>query len=207
MTKFKFKPFTGGLLIGLLFMFLFMHQCSKPNKTVLDETRIEAGDKSVVVKLVTKLDTIYLKKNVYKTDTVKVPTLMASDTVFLPTPGGVIREVAQMPMIKRVYEDSIRFDSVSVGYVARTTGTLDGIKLSYRDLRADKLIVRTNDYSIIRTITPKGLYIGVEGSFGTKEVSPTLQYLNNRDIYGIKYNLISTPGIQNIGVSYSRKLF
>lgn len=189
------------LIVGLLISFLFMKNCSGEIK----DTEISTNEKTVVVKLVTKIDTLYKKQNVYVP--VPVPTTVTTtDTIYKEG----TKELVYIPKVVREYADSSKVsDSVYVGYKAKVTGTLDKIDLTYSNRKSIVVIHRTDSVFTKTTITKpsRGLYIGA--SLGLNEISPHLQFVNNKNIYGVKYNIVgsgsSTPA--NFGVTYSRKLF
>ena len=193
------------LLIGLIFMFLLMKNCSGNRSD--NTTDINTPEKSVQVVLTTKLDTLYVKKYVHDTVYIKSPSLVKSDTIFVE--GTKTAQV--IPKVKRVYSDTIHpVDSVQVKYTANVTGTLDDIKLDYKDWRAERTLVKTNTITttITNNIKPKGLYVGIGANLGLTQLAPCLEYLNNKNKFGVYYNVATTTqGIQNIGLTYSRKLF
>ena len=186
-------------------MFLFMKNCNGPQKG--DDIIVTTPKKVVIVKLVTKIDTAYVKKYIHDTVTVTRATVIHVDTVFV---DGT-RQVVMMPRIRRVYQDTIiPVDSVKIKYTANVTGTLDKIAIDYEDSRAERTILRTNTIDRTETVTknPKGLYIGLGSNLGLNELSPSIMFVNNKNIFGVKYNIAGTQTpLQNVGITYSRKLF
>lgn len=191
-----------GFILGAILIFLFMKNCSGTKDIIVD-----TPEKTVVVKLTTKLDTVWQKKYIHDTIRITKPSLVKVDTIFLD--GTKIVQV--MPKIRRMYSDSISpIDSVQVKYTANVTGTLDNISLDYKDWRAEKTIVRTNtiETTITNNIKPSGIYLGISGNGGLTELSPSITYLNNKNMFGVKYNIAgSQTPLQNIGIIYSRKIF
>lgn len=164
---------------------------------------IVSDGKSVEVHLVTKLDTIYKDRFITNTVYVPVPNPTHIDTIYIEGTS----EVATIPAIKRVYKDTTEIlKDVKVGYTAKVTGTLDDMSLSIMDTRPEKIVERTT--TITEIVYPKGLYLGIQGNLGLTELAPSIQYLNNKNIYGIKYNVANPngQGIQNIGVTYARRI-
>lgn len=193
-----------ALLVGAILVFLFMKNCSGTKST---DAEVKTEEKTVVVKMVTKVDTLYVKKYIHRVDTIVMPTVVRVDTVFIKD----TKQVASIPDIKRVYKDKIKVaDSVSVSYVADVTGTLDKISLEYDDKRAERTIVRNVEKEVTVTdhIKPSGLYVGVGSNLGLTELSPFATYVNNKNSFTVKYNVASKiPGVPNIGIAYSRRLF
>lgn len=194
----------GGIVLVILAILVFMKNCTGALDTGPDIHT--ALDKTVVVNLTTKVDTVYVKKFIHIKDIVKVPTLIKADTVFIVHTN----HVATIPNIKRQYSDSVKRDSITITYFAQTHGTLDNISLDFKDYRAEKTIIRTitKDSTTIITKHPGGLFIGIGSNLGLNELSPHVQYVNGRNIFGVKYNLIGTQTpLQNVGLTYSRQLF
>lgn len=191
-------------IIGALLVFLFMKNCSGNSDTT---RQVDTEHQTVVVKLTTKVDTVIKYVNVYKRVEVPVPGPTILDTVYV----GNTKAIATIPAIRRVYKDSINVvDSVTVGYTAKTTGTLDGMSLTFRDKRAEKTIIRTNNIetTITNNIKPSGLYVGVGANLGLNSLTPSVEYLNNKNKFGVYYNVAGTQTpLQNVGLTYSRKLF
>lgn len=186
-----------GIFLGLVIASALFNQCSKPKPVV------STGDKTVEVRLVTKIDTQYIKQFVHVHDTIKVPTLVKADTVFL---DGT-KQVVMMPTIHRTYSDTVHpEDSIEVKYTAKVTGTLDNINLEYKNTKSIMVIHKADSVFTNTTITkhPGGLYMGVNA--GYNEFSPQLQYIKDKNAFGVKYNIINS-GVQGVGISYSRKLF
>lgn len=195
-------------IIGAILVFLLMKNCSGKIDTIEklnDLRKIETNGKTIVVKMVTKVDTLYVKKYIHRVDTVRLPTIVKIDTVFIKD----TKQVAVIPEIKRVYKDKVKVtDSTSVSYTANVTGTLDKISIEYDDRRAEKTIVRNIEKETTIIKKPWGIYLGVESNLGLKELSPALTLVNNKNIFSVKYNIAgSQTSLQNVGVSYSRKLF
>ena len=192
-------------ILGGLIIFLLLRNCSGNHPS--NEMHITTPDKTVIVKFTTKIDTVFVKKYIHRIDTIKVPYVVKADTVFIKG----TKEVATMPKIRRVYQNTISpVDSVKVKYTAKVTGTLDTIALDYEDNRAIKTIIKTNtiETTITKHITPKGLYVGISSNIGLTTLTPTLAYVNNKNTFGVNYNMLGTlKGYPNIGISYSRKLF
>lgn len=185
----------AAFIVVLILSFLSLKSCKQ--EVSRDSFSISTPQRTVEVKLVTKIDTFYIKQTRVIHDTIEVPTLVAQDTIYLPG----TKEVATIPNIKRQYSDSITKDSITISYLAQTHGTLDNIHLYARDNRATRTILRVEKEEKIITIQPHGVYLGVTGSLN--EVSPSAYYLNNKDMYGVKYDIIN----KGIGVTYSRRLF
>lgn len=192
-----------ALIIGALVVFLLMKNCSGNNTNPV----IETPNKTVVVKLTTKVDTLYVPKNIYVRVEVPIPGPTITDTIFIEDS----KTIATIPAIRRVYNDSVKvLDSVTVGYTARTTGTLDNMQLTFRDKRAEKTIIRTNtiETTITNNIKPSGVYVGVGANLGLNILTPSIEYLNNKNKFGVYYNVAGTQTpLQNVGITYSRKLF
>lgn len=195
-----------ALLIGAILVFLLMKNCSsnKPTNTA----QVSTDDKTVIVKFTTKFDTIYRKQLVIVHDTIDKPTLVKIiDTVFVEG----TKQIATIEAIKREYKDKIKItDSTDISYTANTTGTLDKISIKYEDRRAEKTIVRTNNIETTTTITkkPKGLYLGIGANLGLNSLTPSIEYVNNKNKFGVYYNVAGTQTpLQNVGLTYSRRLF
>ena len=169
------------------------------------KSEIDTGDKVVNVKLVTKIDTIYMPKVILKHDSIVRPTIVRVDTVFMK---GKIP--ATIPEINRVYKDVSKIDdSVEVSYIADVTGTLNRIDLSYKNTKSI-MVIKQRDSMIVNTIVKKpvrGVFLSLDGGYRT--FSPGLQYVTDKNIIGAKYNILTDNSrpINNIQVSYSRKLF
>ena len=198
------KPILG-LIIGAILVFLFMKNCSG-NKS--EDIKISTPEQTVVVKLTTKTDTIFRKQYIRVHDTIRVPTLVRiTDTLFVDN----TKQIATIEAIKREYKDKIKVqDSVNVSYTANTTGTLDKISIAYEDDRAERTIIRTNtiETTITNNIKPSGVYVGVGANLGLNSLTPSVEYLNNKNKFGVYYNVAgSQTPLQNVGITYSRKLF
>ena len=196
-----------GIILGLILIFFLTKNCSG-NKDDKGQVQVSTPERTVVVKLTTKIDTFTVYKKVFVHDTIEKPTLVrVTDTVFV---DGT-KVVAMVPAIKREYKDKIRVgDSTAVSYTANTTGTLDKISIEYEDHRAEKTIVRTNNIetTITNTVRPGGLYLGIGSNLGLTELSPSVMYIKDRNAFGVKYNIAGTQTpLQNVGVTYSRRLF
>jgi len=193
-----------ALILGAILVFLFMKNCSG-NKQ--DEHTITTDDKTVVVKLTTHTDTLYKKQYVY----IKVPMIVPGPTITDTLYVEGTKDVVKIPAIRRTYKDSTNIlDSVQIGYKARVTGTLDDIQMTYKDRRAEKTIVRTNttETTITNSIKPSGLYVGIGANLGLNSLTPSIEYLNNKNKFGVYYNVAgSQTPLQNVGITYSRKLF
>jgi len=198
-AKMIIAAIVGFLVAGLLSYNLFYKQLIK------DKLLISTPDKVVEVKLVTKIDTLRIPQNIYHTDTVKV-TLIKSDTIFKD--GS--KEVVMIPAVKRIYRDSTKVaDSVYVGYKAQVTGTLDKMDVSYSNRKSIVVIHRTDSVFTNTTITkrPGGLFLSVDG--GYNQLAPGLQYIKDKNAFGVKYNVLGNQTIpaQNVQIQYSRRLF
>lgn len=184
-----------GYVLAIILAILLIRGCMREPITA-----IEGDGKKVEVRLVTKIDTLYLAKNIYHTDTIKVPTLLKADTVFLD--GG--KQVAMIPQIKRVYQDSVKVeDSTYVGYKAQVTGTLDKINLSYSNRKSIVVIHKTDSVFTTTTLTKNagGLFIGIDG--GLNQITPKLEYVKGKNVFSAGYNIVN--GSPQVG--YSRKIF
>ena len=191
------------LLVGLIAMFLYMKNCNGYDGS--SSVQVGGPDQTVVVKLTTKIDTVYTPKYVYVVDTIKVPKYIKADTVFIKG----TKDVAMIPAVKRIYVEKITpIDSVTVKYTASTTGTLDNIIVEFEDKRAEKTIIATNTSETTITKEAGGLFIGVGANLGLNELAPHVQYVKGKNIFGVKYNVAGTQTpLQNVGITYSRKLF
>ena len=200
----NYKNILALTIVIIVLILLFFRSCN--NKADKDLT-IQSGEKTVVVKLVTKIDTVFKKKYVLVHDTIKVPTLVKADTVFIKG----TKNIATIPAIKREYRGELSpVDSIKIKYTANTTGTLDKIVLSYEDRRAEKTIIRTNNIetTITNNIKPSGVYVGIGANLGLNSLTPSVEYLNNKNKFGVYYNVAGTQtSLQNVGITYSRKLF
>lgn len=184
-----------GWVLVIILLLLIMRNCFRQ-----PSTSIEESGKKVEVRLVTHIDTLKIAHNVYIHDTIKVPTLLKADTVFV---DGT-KVVQLMPKIRREYQDSVKVeDSVYVGYKAKTTGTLDDINLSYSNKKSIVVIHRADSVFTTTTITKNagGLFIGLDG--GLNQITPKLEYIKNKNAFSAGYNIIN--GSPQIG--YSRRLF
>ncbi len=188
-------PYLSGIIVGFIVAFLIA-RCSLEN--VSKNPIIDVDGKRVEVRLVTKIDTVYQNRNIYKVDSIKIPTLVRQDTVF------VDRKIVMIPAVKREYRDSIKVeDSIHIGYVAHTTGTLDNIKLSYSN-RKSVVVIHKTDSVFTNTIIKKnagGLFIGIDG--GYNQVTPKLEYIKNKNAFSAGYNIISNSP----QIGYSRRIF
>ena len=192
-----------AFIVAAVLVFLLMKNCTGD---VMNSDEIETPHRTVIVKLTTKIDTVWKKKYVYIHDTISKPTLIRIvDTVFVDN----TKDIATIPAIKREYKDRVKVgDSTAITYTASTTGTLDNIIVEYEDKRAERTIIRTNTAETTITKQPRGLYIGIGSNLGLNELSPSIQYVNNKNMFGVKYNIAGTQTpLQNIGITYSRKLF
>lgn len=184
-----------GYVLAIILAILLIRNCTRE-----PTTSIEGDGKKVEVRLVTKIDTQYVAKNYYYHDTIKVPTLLKADTVFLD--GG--KQVAMMPQIRREYQDSVKVeDSIHVGYKAKVTGTLDNIALTYSNRKSIVVIHKTDSVFTTTTISKNagGLFIGVDG--GLNQVTPKLEYIKGKNAFSAGYNIIN----RSPQVGYSRKIF
>ena len=192
-----------AFIVAAVLVFLLMKNCTGD---VMNSDEIETPHRTVIVKLTTKIDTVWKKKYVYIHDTISKPTLIRIvDTVFVDN----TKDIATIPAIKREYKDRVKVgDSTAITYTASTTGTLDNIIVEYEDKRAERTIIRTNTAETTITKQPRGLYIGIGSNLVLNELSPSIQYVNNKNMFGVKYNIAGTQTpLQNIGITYSRKLF
>jgi hypothetical protein len=188
-----------GFIVALLVSYGIIHRALTVPKML-----VSTPDKTVVVRLVTKIDTVYKDHNVY-VSVPSTPTIVKADTVFTPT-----KQIVMIPAVKRVYRDSVKVeDSVYVGYKANVTGTLDKMDVSYSNRKSIVVIHKTDSVFTNTTIKKNagGLFIGVDAGYG--QIAPGLQYIKDRNAFGVKYNVLgnSVVPIQNVQIQYSRKLF
>lgn len=152
-------------------------------------------------------------KTIIKTDTVRVvDTIYITKTipqkiVSIPVPSGVQIPLTPAPPdldLIRTYKDSVDIvKDFRLYYDIQTRGILTGLEFSALDTRP----------TIKETITirekakpNRGLYIGL-GIGGSQKafnnISGSLDYVNNKNIYGYHYNVID--GSHNVRVG--RRLF
>jgi hypothetical protein len=183
-----------GFIIALLVSYGIIHNALNVNKLL-----VSTPEKTVEVRLVTKIDTLKIPQNVYVYVPVNVPTQVSADTVFTPA-----KTIAMIPAIKRVYRDSVKVaDSVYVGYKAHVTGTLDKVDLSYSNKKSIVVIHRTDSVFTKTTIKqyPGGLFVGVDG--GYNQFTPKIEYIKNKNAFSAGYNIIN----KSPQIGYSRRIF
>ena len=182
-----------GFIVAILVSYGIIHKALNVNKLL-----VSTPEKTVEVRLVTKIDTVLVPHNVYRRDTVKI-TVLKQDTIFTKD-----NKIVMIPAIKRVYQDSTKVeDSVYVGYKAKVTGTLDKIDLSYSN-RKSIIVIHKQD-SVFTTTTIKrpaaGLFIGVDG--GLNQITPKLEYIKNKNAFSAGYNILN----KSPQIGYSRRIF
>jgi hypothetical protein len=156
-----------------------------------------------------KPKTVYYKQTEF-TETTTIDTFYVERVRVVPKIKIVPRLVYSTPdtvtefvvLGKKNYMDTVQIDSsFKVIYDIHMRGELDSLSIGYIDTRSEMRIVKDE----IKTYYPKGLYGG--GSVGINNVSVGVQYNDNKNVYGIQYNLFNPIKSHSVSLSYFRRIF
>jgi len=177
-------PWYVIFLVGFVAGFLaFWKGCEREPKTITNTITT------------TKIDTIYITK------------VIPSKIVKVPTPSGVQIPLTPAPPdldMMRTYKDSVDIaKDFRLYYDITTRGILTGLEFSALDTRP---IIKETITIREKAKPNRGLYVGLGVGGSPKafnNISGSLDYVNNKNIYGYHYNVID--GSHNVRVA--RRLF
>lgn len=152
-------------------------------------------------KVITKTDTVRVVDTIYMTK------VIPQKIVNIPVPSGIQIPLTPAPPdldLMRTYNDSVDIvKDFRLYYDITTRGILTGLEFSALDTRP---IIKETITIREKAKPNRGVYVGL-GIGGSPEafnnISGSLDYVNNKNIYGYHYNIID--GSHNVRIG--RRLF
>jgi len=177
-------------LIFIIYAFFSIKKCTR-NYDAKSVSIVQIDTVEVV-----SFDTVWLEKKVY----------LPAQTVFIPDTVYLI-DTVEVFEYSGVHKDS----TIEIGYTAKSSGKLLGLKLDYSLLKP-LTITKTIDKTVTKTETieriNRGLYLGAALGNNFKDAAPTmsvsLMFVAKKD-YTLNYNYDIFNNTHFVG--FSKKLF